>query len=133
MSSGIGEGILLDFLESRTAINSENRVAMPTKLKAQNSRVRPEKKTTSLLQNGNAGPHTSLKTVECIASLFWTALLQLYSPDLPSSELHLFGPMKDRLHGQHFPSAVVAAGKQWVASDGADFLKHCMQALVHHW
>jgi len=42
--------------------------------------------------------------------------------------------MKDGLHGQHFPSskAVIAVGKEWVTSAGADFYEHSMQALVHH-
>jgi len=37
--------------------------------------------------------------------------------------------------GQRFPSnnAIVAAGKQWVTSAGADFYEHVMQALVHCW
>ena len=36
--------------------------------------------------------------------------------------------------GQHFPSnnAIVAAGKQWVTSAGADFYEHSTQALVLH-
>jgi len=45
---------------------------------------------------------------------------------LAPSDFHLFGPTKDGLRGQHFPSndAVIQAVKQW-----ADFY----EALVHHW
>jgi len=34
-----------------------------------------------------------------------------------------------------FPSsdAVAAALEQWVTCTGADFYKHSVQALVHHW
>ena len=127
--------ILLGFLEPRQTINSDCFIAMLTKLKAQISRVRPEKKTTFLLQH-NARSHTSLKTVEHIVNLGWTALQHPpYSPDLAPSDFHLFGPMKDGLCGQHFPSndAILRAVKQWATSAGADFYKCSMQALVHCW
>jgi len=129
--------ILLDFLEPGQTINSDRYIATLTKLKARISRVRPEKKkTTFLLQHDNARPHTSLKTVEHIANLGWTVLPHPpYSPDLAPSDFHLFGPMKDGLRGQHFPSndAVVRAVKQWATSAGADFYECGMQALVHRW
>ena len=37
--------------------------------------------------------------------------------------------------GDIFPShcSIIAAVKQWVASAGADFYEHSMQALVHCW
>jgi hypothetical protein len=39
--------------------------------------------------------------------------------------------MKDGLCGQHFPDdTIIAAVRKWVASTGADFYKHSMQALV---
>jgi hypothetical protein len=61
--------IVLDFLEPRQTINSDRYIGTLTKLKVRISRVRPEKKTTFLLQYDNARPHTSLKTVEHIANL----------------------------------------------------------------
>jgi len=97
--------ILLDFLEPGQTMNSDRYIAMLTKLKARIFRVRPEKKTTFLLQHDNARPHTSLKTVEHIVNLGWTVVPHpLYSPDLAPSDFHLFGLMKDGLRGQHFPS-----------------------------
>jgi len=41
--------------------------------------------------------------------------------------------MKKKLHGQHFlyDNAVIAAVKQRVTCDGADFYGRDMQALVH--
>jgi len=66
-------------------------------------KVRPEKKTTVLLQHDNARPHTSLKTVEHIVNLGWTVVPHTpYSPDLVPSDFHLLGPMKDGLRGQLF-------------------------------
>jgi hypothetical protein len=67
-----------------------------------------------------------LKTVGHIVNLGWTvALHPPYSPDLALSDFHLFGPMKDELRGQHFPSndAVVRVVKQWATSAGAEFLR----------
>ena len=126
--------ILLDFLEPRQTINSDRYIAMLTKLKARISRVRPEKKTTFLLQHDNTRPHISLMTVEHTVNLGWTVVpLPPYSPDLAPSDFHLFGPMKDGLRGQHFPSndAIVRAVKQWATSAGADSYERGMQALVH--
>jgi hypothetical protein len=74
--------------------------------------------------------------VKHIVNLGWTVVPHPpYSPDLAHSEFHLFGSMKDGLHGQLFPSydAVVQALKQWATSAGADFYEHGMQALVHCW
>jgi len=74
-----------------------------TKLKYQTSRVRPEKKTTFILQLNNGRRQTSLNTVEHVASLGWTVLPHPpYSQDL-EPDFHLFGPMKDGFCGQHFP------------------------------
>jgi len=128
--------ILLDFLEPGQIINSDRYIATLTKLKARISRVRPEKKTTFLLQHDSARPHTSLKTVEHTANLGWTVLTHpLYSPDLAPSDFHTFRPMKDGLRRQHSPSndTVVRAVKQWATSAGADFYECSMQALVHRW
>jgi hypothetical protein len=51
---------------------------------------------------------------------------------LAPADFHLFGPMKNGLHGKHFPSnnAFVRVVKQWA---GADFYEYGMQALVHRW
>ena len=107
--------ILHNFPEPGQTINSDRFVAVLTKLKAQTSRVRPEKMKTFLLQHNNARPHTSLKTMEHTANLGWTALPHPpYSPDLAPSDFRLFELMKGGLRGQHFPSncAVIAAVKQ---------------------
>ena len=99
-------------------INSDRYFAMLTKLKASISRARPDKKTSFLLQHNNARTHTSLKTLEHIVNLGWTVILHPpYSLDLALSDFCLFGPMKDGLRGQHFPSyaAIVQAVEQWAA------------------
>ena len=55
--------------------------------------------------------------------------------DLAPSDFHLFGPMKDEVHGQHFLSnnAIIAAAKQCITSASADyffFYENGMQTLV---
>ena len=98
-----------------------------------------EKNTTFPLQQDNSRPHyqaSSLKTMQYIIDLSWAVLLHpLHSLVLVPSDFYLFRPMKDRLHGQHFPSnsALITAVKQWVTSARADFYKCSMQALVHHY
>jgi hypothetical protein len=127
--------ILLDFLQPGQNVSSDLYIATLTKLKARIPRVRPEK-TTFLLQHGTARPRTNFRTMGHVAQFGWTVLPHPpYSPDLALSDFRLFGPMKDRLHGQHFPDndAVIAAVRKWVASAGADFYERSMQALVHRW
>ena len=86
--------ILLDFLEPGQTINSDCYMMRLTKPKAQTSRVRPEKKTTFLLQHSNARPHTSLKIMEHTTNLGRTVLSNPpYSPYLVSFDFHLFGLM----------------------------------------
>jgi histone-lysine N-methyltransferase SETMAR len=78
-------------------------IATLTKLRARISRVRPEKKTTFLMQNDNARPHTSLKTVEHTVNLGQTVVPHpLYNPDLVPSDFHLFRPMKINCMGNIF-------------------------------
>ena len=127
--------ILLDFPEPGQTINSDCYIATVTRLKARIFSVRPEKRATLLLQHDNTRPHTSLKTVEHIVKLGSTVLPHPpYSPDLVPSAIHLFGPMKDGLRGQHFPNnVVIEAVKQRTNSAGADFYECGMQALVHCW
>jgi hypothetical protein len=71
-----------------------------------------------------------------VAQIGWTALPHPpYSPDLAPSVFHVFGPMQNRLCGQHFldNDAVIAAVRKWVASAGADFYENSMRALVYRW
>jgi len=73
-----GKGmILLDFLEPEETINSDHYITTLAKLKAYNSKVKPEKKTTFFLQHNNARLYTSLKTMEHAVSLGWTVLAGL--------------------------------------------------------
>ena len=80
--------ILLNFLELTQIVNSDHYTMMLTKLNAQTSRIRLEKKITFLLQRDNTRP--SLKIVEYTASPGWTVLPHpLYSPDLVPCDFHI--------------------------------------------
>lgn len=71
LSFVIGKGVvLLEFQKLGQTINTD----MLTKLKAQTSMAKWDKKTTLLLQQDNARPHRNLQTVEQIASLGWSLL-----------------------------------------------------------
>jgi hypothetical protein len=91
--------IHLDLLKPGQTINSDCYITTLTKLKAQISRVKPEKKTTFLLQHDNTRPHTRANAMEHVANLV-------------PSDYHLFKPMKDGLCRQYFPdsNAVITSG-----------------------
>lgn len=113
--------------------NSDCHITILTKQKAWISKVRPAEKTVFLLQHDYAKPHTNLETMEHAAKSGWTVLPHpTYSPDLASSDFHLFRQMKDGLHGQHFPDSdtLITAVRKWITSDGAVLYRHRMQALV---
>jgi len=135
MQDSVKGVILLVILETGQTINSDFCITTLTELKAKISRVRPEKKITSLLQCDNTKPNISLNSMEHTDSFGWTVLPHLiYSTDSVYSHFHLFGLMKDRLYGQCFAnsSVVLVVVKQWFNSAGAGFYERIMQALVHH-
>ena len=91
---------LLDFLEPRETTNSDFYITVLTKLKVWTFRVRPEKNTIFLLQRDNTKPKAILKTMEHTANLDWAVLPHPpYIPELASSDIHLFGLMRDGQHG----------------------------------
>jgi len=121
---------------------SDSYIVMLTKLKAQTSRVRPEKRTAFLFQHNDSRPCTSLKIMEHTANLVRTVpphpLYTLYihhCPVVVPFGFHLFGPRKDELCEHHFPcnNAILAVVKQWVTFAGADSCEGSIQTLIHHW
>ena len=89
-----------------------------------------------LLQHDNARPYTSLKTREVISSFGWTTISHLpYSPDLASSDFHLFEPLKKILRGQHFSSdeEVKTAVRKWLKMQPVEFYNEGICALVKRW
>jgi len=116
--------IILDFLEVGANIDSDRYVETLAKLKTWIAQIRPEKKESFSLQHDNASSQTCVKTTERVTKFGWRVLpLPPYSPYLTPLDFHLFGPLKDGFHGQHFGDnkAVINAVKQWTASAVVDF------------
>jgi histone-lysine N-methyltransferase SETMAR len=90
-------------MERGTTINSERYIEFLNKLKKRFKRVRNE--NHAILQHDNATPHTSSRTREAIERLGFSLLPHPpYSPNLASSDFHLFPKLKEHLRGQHFGS-----------------------------
>ena len=120
-------GILVDFMSKGATINSDIYIDTLKKLKARIRRVRPALKMSKiLLQYDNARRHTSLKTRQVVSSFAWTTISHPpYSPDLAPSDFYLFGPLKERLRGQHFSSdeEVKTTIRMWLKTQPVEFLQ----------
>ena len=107
------------------------------KLKQRYQWVRPNRNPGDMLiQHNNARPHTSLWTQEAITKSGWTVLPHPpYTPDLAPSDFHLFGPLKDALHGTRFEDDenVIQAVRTWLCEQETSWYREGMCALVLHW
>ena len=58
-----------------------------------------------------------------------------YSPDLAPSDFHLFGPLKDALHGTRFEDdeSVIRAVRTWLCEQETSWYREGMHALVSRW
>jgi len=58
-----------------------------------------------------------------------------YSPDLAPSDFHLFGPLKDALHGTRFEDdeSVIHEVKTWLREQEMSWYREGMHALVLRW
>jgi hypothetical protein len=58
-----------------------------------------------------------------------------YSPDLALSDFHLFGSLKDALHGTHFEDddSVIEAVRKWLRRQDKSWYWQGIQALVPRW
>jgi len=98
-------GVILVAVTARgETINSDAHIKTLLKLKQRYRRVQPNRNPGGMfIQHDNAHPHTSLRTEEAITKFVWPVLPKpSYSPDLALSDFHLFGPLKDALHGTRF-------------------------------
>jgi len=86
--------------------------------------------TGVLLQHDNAQPHTACSTVATIQDLAFECVPHpLYSPDLATSDFHVFGPLKEAMGGKSFRSdeEVKQAVHKWLRSQPKEFfLEVCM-------
>jgi hypothetical protein len=93
-----------EYMPTGATINSERYVETLQKLKARVRRVRPDMELL-FLHHDNERPHTSAQTTVEIHRLGFTALDHTQcSPDLDTSDFHLFPKLKEHLRGYHFLS-----------------------------
>ena len=86
-----------------------------------------------LLLHDNARPHSANQTTATLSSFKWEVLQHpTYSPDLASSDFHLFGPLKQHLSGERFPDddAVERAVCAWFRQQPQEFYAVGFQGLV---
>ncbi|GFS76192.1 mariner Mos1 transposase [Trichonephila clavipes] len=129
--------LLLGFMTQGTTINSGAYCATLRKSRRalQNKRHDMLSKGVLLLHD-NARPHTSQTTRELIESFGWEVLdPALYSPDLASSDFHLFQYLKHSLGGKRFSDneEVKAAVNSLLFDPAADFFEKGFQNLVLRW
>jgi len=94
-------GVMLwDFMGPGETIISDHYIKTLSERVAWTSRLRPEEKTTFLLQLSVTGPQFEDHRTHCQP---WLKVLahELHSLDLVPAVFHLFGPMKNGLRGQH--------------------------------
>jgi histone-lysine N-methyltransferase SETMAR len=92
--------------------------------------------TGVLLQRDNARPHTARSTVAAIQDLSFECLPHPpYSPDLASSDFHVFGPLKEAMGGKAFRSnnEVQQVVHEWLRSQPKDFFSRGIHALLKRW
>jgi histone-lysine N-methyltransferase SETMAR len=80
--------------------------------------------------------NTAIHTVQTSVKLGFEVLDHpAYSPDLTSSDYHLFGPLKDALRGCHLTSEeeVKEAMHEWLPAQSKTFLSVGIQKLVQCW
>jgi hypothetical protein len=89
-----------------------------------------------LLQHENARPHTARSTVATVLDLSFECLpYPPYSPDLSSSDFHVFGPLKEAMGCKSFRSdeEVQQAVHEWLRSQPKDFFSRGIHALMKRW
>jgi len=129
--------ILVDVMARGETINSDAYIKTLQKLKQHYRQVQPNRNSgDTLIQDDNACPHASLRTQEAIAKFGCTVLPHHpYSPDLPPSDIHLFGPLKDALRGTRFEDdeSVIRAVRTWLCEQETRWYRENMHTLVSRW
>jgi len=99
------EGLILaEFLEPGQTITAARYVQTLHKLR----RAIHDKRPGRNIILHNARPHDARLISEAIAKMGWEVLPHhSYSPDLAPSDCHIFGFLKDQLHGQRYETMEV--------------------------
>jgi len=132
------KGVLyVDFLTEHCTINTEYYLALvegPVKTAIRNKRKRAQT-SVSFLQD-NARPHLAARTMDTIQKLKWNILPHPpYSPDLASSNYHLFSPLKEHLGGKRFRNneEVIQDVQEWLHWQPKEFFLSSSHKLTDHW
>jgi len=129
------EGLILaEFLEPGQTITAARYVQTLHKLR----RALCDKRLgrNIIILHDNARPHAARLTSEAIAKLGWEVLPHpFYSPDLAPSDYHLFGFVKDQLHGQHYETteAIQKSVCQCLRMAGTEFYRRGIFKLPERW
>ena len=90
-------------------------------------------KTGVILQHDNAPPHRARQTTETVEEMGWELLLHPpYSPDLHTSDFHLFGPLKESLKGVKFEN-YEDVQQQFLRAADKDLYAAGFSRLVERW
>jgi histone-lysine N-methyltransferase SETMAR len=123
---------LVDILGKGERSNAARYFQTLNKLRRALREKRPKKKTV-ILQHNNGRPHTARLTLQTIQRNEWEMLSHpAYSPDLATTDDHLFGPLKDHLRGHHYETdeAVQEAVQRGA---GTAFYQRGMFKILQHW
>ena len=132
-------GVILEHYEPRR--NTVNSATYADLLKnhlrpAIKSKQRGLLSTGVLLQHDNARPHTACSIVATIQDLSFECLPHPpHSPDLASSDFHVYGPLKEAMGDKSFRSdeEVQQAVQEWLRSQPKDFFSRGIHALPKRW
>nr|GBM33105.1 Histone-lysine N-methyltransferase SETMAR [Araneus ventricosus] len=85
-----------------------------------------------LLLHDNARPHTAAQTRALLDSFGWEVLDPPYSPDLATSDFHLFRHLKHHLVGNHYndDEDMKTVVTSWLLEQAASFYDEGIQNLV---
>ena len=91
-----------ELIPENQTINSNKYCSQLDQLKAALDEKRPElvNRKRVIFHQDNARPHVSLMTMQKLLQLGWEVLIHLrYSPDVASSDFHLFWSLQNSLNG----------------------------------
>jgi len=128
------EGLILaEFLEPGQTITAARYVQTLHKL---NRALRDKRlRRNIIILHDNTCPHATRLISKAIAKMGWEVLPHpSYSPDLAPSDYHLFGFVKDQLHGQHYETmeAIQKALHQCLRMAGTEFYRKGIFKLPEH-
>jgi len=89
-----------------------------------------------IILHDNVRPHAARRTSEAITKMGWEVLPHpSYSPDLASSDYHIFGFVKDQLRGQRYETteAIQKAVRQCLRMAGTEFYRRGIFKLPERW